>query len=365
MSHADFVHLRVHSAYSLSEGALRTGQIADLCRDNRMPAVAITDTNNLFGALEFSQTCIKAGVQPIIGCQLSVREAPEPVGGIGAAPPLDAIPLYAKDETGYANLLKLVSSAFLEAPVGTAPHVPIEVLEAHAEGLILLTGGPAGPVGRLLANGQGAAAATLVDRLKASFGDRLYMEIARHGMDEERRIEAGLIELAYARDVPLVATNEAFFATEDMFEAHDALMCIAQGEYLGAPDRSRLTPDHRFKTAQEMRALFADLPEAVDNTLTIARRCAVMADTREPILPTFKTVGGRDEFEQLRADAEAGLERRMQTHVFREDMDAEERQRVQQQYKERLDLELGIIQGMGFPGYFLIVADFIQWAKGQ
>ena len=291
MTHADFVHLRVHSAYSLSEGALKIPDIATLCKANRMPAVAITDTNNLFGALEFSQTCARAGVQPIVGCQLAVAfEASNPNRLQRDA--FDRLVLLAQNEAGYRNLLSLTSRAFLAVEAGAAPHVPGDAVAAHAEGLIALTGAH-GPLGRYLAAGQDDAAEAACARLKAIFGDRLYIEIARQGVREDAAIEPKLLALADAVNLPLVATNEAFFAEEGMFAAHDALLCIAGGNSVNEPDRRRLTPEFRFKTAQEMRAQFADLPEALDNTLAIAERCAVMAETRAPILPHFVSEAGR------------------------------------------------------------------------
>jgi DNA polymerase III subunit alpha len=365
MPAADFVHLRVHSAYSLSEGALKIPEIVALCKTAGMPAVAITDTNNLFGALEFSAACKEGGVQPIIGCQLTLADprAEERGERAALARDLSSIVLLAQNEAGYRNLMKLSSRAYLEPGPGESAHIDWRALEAYAEGLIALTGGAGGPIGVALLNGQAAAATALLQRLKAVFGDRLYVEIARHGVDAERRAEAGLIELAYAHDVPLVATNEAFFGNADMYDAHDALLCIASSTVVAERDRRRLTPEYRFKTPAEMKALFADLPEAVENTVAIARRCAVMADARKPILPPFVSASGRGEPDELRHQARAGLEQRLARHVFTPAMSPAERETVAKPYWERLDYELGVIVQMGFPGYFLIVADFIRWAK--
>ncbi|MDF1794330.1 MAG: DNA polymerase III subunit alpha, partial [Thalassobaculaceae bacterium] len=187
----------------------------------------------------------------------------------------------------------------------------------------------------------------------------------RHFLDEENRIEGALIELAYARDLPLVATNDVFFADPGMHEPHDVLLCIAQSMTIGNPKRWRVTPHHRFKTAEEMRALFSDIPEAIDNTLVIARRCAVMPEKLAPILPRFDTEGGRSEAEELRFQAEQGLEGRLAAHVFTADMDASAREAAAKPYRDRLAMELGVIEHMGFPGYFLIVSDFIKWAKAK
>ncbi|MDH3700458.1 MAG: DNA polymerase III subunit alpha [Alphaproteobacteria bacterium] len=364
MSHADFVHLRVHSAYSLSEGAIRIPELADLCLRHHMPAVGVADTNNLFGALEFSLSMRKAGVQPIIGCQLGLRRT-DGHGANGAAPPPDPLVLLVQNEVGYRNLLALASRAHLETDSHEPPQITLEDLANNGAGLIALTGGLNGPIGRLLTDGQKPAAEEFLGKFSALFPGRLYVEVMRHNLAEEDRVEAELIDLAYRFDLPLVATNEVFFSTRDMHEAHDALICIAEGRVVTQQDRRRMTPEHYFKSAEEMRILFADLPEAVDNTLVIAQRCAYVADTRDPILPPYPQLEGRDEGELLRDMARAGLEDRLTSQVFDAEMDDAKREEAAKPYREQLDYELDVIGQMGFPGYFLIVADFIQWAKEQ
>ena len=363
MAHADFVHLRVHSAYSLSEGAIKPKDLVKLCRAQAMPAVAVTDSGNLFGALEFAQEAQKAGIQPIIGCQLAIsRDAGEPRNG--TAPPPDPLVLLVQNEAGYQNLMRLVSIAFLESEPSEPAQVSLDVLAAHGDGLLALTAGVAGALGRLLAAGQKPAAEALLDRLQAIFPGRLYIELQRHGRPEEAAVEPALMDFAYARELPLVATNEAFFPSAEDYEAHDALLCIAEGAYIAESDRRRLTPDHAFKSAAEMRALFADLPEAVDNTLAVARRCAYFPEFVKPILPAFPTSEGRSEEEEMKAQSEAGLEKRLEDQVF-PGVEPAERETVAAPYRERLAFELNVIQDMGFAGYFLIVADFIQWAKAR
>src|SRR6266853_427908 len=364
MPHADFVHLRAHSAYSLSAGAVTVKELVGLCKKHGMPALALTDAGNLFGALEFAQAGSEAGIQPIIGCELGLRrESDGRAIRIGPAPPPDSVVLLAQNERGYRNLLKLVSKSFLETAGGEPPQLDIAAFEGSSDGLLLLTGGPAGPLGRLLLEGQGPAAEALLARLALLFPGRLYVELMRHGLAAEDRIEAALIDLAYAHDLPLVATNGVFFATAEFYEAHDVLLCIAEGTVVGEPNRRRLTQQHHFKAPAAMRLLFADVPEAIDNTLVIARRCAYMPEPRKPILPPFPTPSGRDEKEELRAMAWDGLDLRLRTQVFRPGMSEAQRDEAAQPYRERLDFELDVIVKMGFSGYFLIVAEFIQWAK--
>jgi DNA polymerase-3 subunit alpha len=344
-----FVHLRVHSAYSLSEGAIKPEKIAAMARDFAMPAVAITDTANLFGALEFSQYCVTKGIQPIIGCQIALNR--------GERLPGDPIVLLAQTEIGWSNLQKLSSLGFLTSDPA-APVLDFDSIAEKSEGLFLLTGGTRGPIARLLAEGREPEANHLLSRIKEAFPGRTAIELHRHFTQLEKAIEPGLITLADKHALPLVATNECFFASPAMYEAHDALLCIAEGRVLSEADRRRVTPEHYFKSAAQMRALFADLPDACDNTLAIAQTCSAMAETRKPLLPVCPKVRpGTTEEQTLREMAKEGLARRLQTIAATPDQ--------RQKYNDRLDYELGVIARMGFPGYFLIVADFIQWAKSQ
>jgi DNA polymerase-3 subunit alpha len=345
-----FVHLRCHSAYSLSEGAIKPDKLADLAAEHAMPAVAITDTANLFGALEFSQACLGKGVQPIIGCQVALSR--------GDAPRLapDPVVLLARTDAGIANLMKLSSKGFLETEPGDAPQVKLAMLGAHAEGLLLLTGGAEGPLGRLLADGQAKEADALARALHDVFAGHMVVELQRHGTERERASEPGLLALADRMGLPIAATNDVFFGPASMHEAHDALLAIAAGKPLAAPDRRRVTPEHWFKPAGLMRQSFADLPDAADNTLAIARLCAAMVETRKPLLPVSPKVrDGMTEAETVRAMAREGLDLRLAARPEGE----------RPKYHERLDFELSVIERMGFAGYFLIVADFIQWAKRQ
>ncbi len=369
MSYADFVHLRAHSAYSLSAGAIKVKELVALAKRHAMPALAVTDSGNLFGALEFAQAAAEAGVQPIVGCEFGLRRGDGDGNGravrTGPAPPPDSVILLVQDERGYRNLLRLVSRSFLETEGGEPPQLEIAALEGLSEGLLLLTGGPAGPVGRLLLEGQAPAAEAMLLRLAALFPGRLYIELMRHGLAVEDRIEPELVDLAYRHGLPLVATNGVFFADPEFYAAHDVLLCIAEGTVVSESNRRRLTPQHHFKSPAAMRLLFADVPEAVDNTLVVARRCGYMPEPRKPILPPFAADTGRSEAEELRAMAADGLERRLLAQLFRPEMSGAEREAAARPYRDRLAFELDVIIKMGFAGYFLIVAEFIQWAKGE
>jgi DNA polymerase III subunit alpha len=363
-----FVHLRVHSAYSLLEGALTIQKLAALARADEAPALALTDSNNLFGALEFSEAMAEVGVQPIIGVTLSLTFATERQSSLGAeqrGPRIEGrIALLAKDANGYANLMRLSTDAYFAASETGEVVTPLAELAARAEGLIALTGGAEGVIDLPLAEGNPELARSRLETLKALFGDRLYVELQRHNLPQERAVETQLLNLAYDLDIPIVATNEPYFATQEDFEAHDALLCIAEGSYVAVDDRRRLSPEHYFKTAAEMRRLFADLPEALDNTIEIARRCAFRPEERMPILPPFLTGGAatsalaETEAAELRRQSEAGLKERIAQHGLAPGYDASA-------YAERLAFELDVITGMNYQGYFLIVADFIKWTKAQ
>ncbi|SDE60870.1 DNA polymerase-3 subunit alpha [Paracoccus isoporae] len=341
-----FIHLRTHSEHSLLEGAVPIKKLIELAAESQMPAVALTDTNAMFAALEFSVKALDTGMQPIIGCQWTVK--------IGTQfGPMVAL---AQNREGWLNLMALSSAMYLRQ--GAEPwHITEEELTARAGGVILLTGAAEGAVGRLIQSGDPAGAEAALRRLKAAFGDRIYVELTRHKDDSGRLMAAEaatedeFIRLAHLLELPLVATNDVYFPRPEMYEAHDALICIAERAYVDqSQPRRRLTPNHDFKSAEEMSVLFADLPEAIESTVEIARRCAFAVSRHKPILPRFAD----DEVEELRRQAKQGLEDRLK--VIPHAVSVED-------YHKRLDFELGIIEQMGFPGYFLIVADFIKWAK--
>ncbi|PTQ10216.1 DNA polymerase III subunit alpha [Sphingomonas oleivorans] len=350
MAQAPFVPLRIFSAFTMLEGAIDPKAISKQARKLGFPAAAITDRNGLYGAMAFSDAAKKDGVQPIIGTMLGVARPDMPEG---KPPIIDWLALYAQDEAGYDNLCALVSAAHLDRPGHEDAHVPLDALQGRTSGLIALSAGGEGALARLLADEQKDAAARYADRLEALFPGRLYIEIARRGNEAEERAEEALIDLAYARDLPLVATNPACFAEAGFHAAHDTMLCIASSSYVDSTDRVRSSPDAWMKPAGEMERLFADLPEAIANTAVVAQRCAVAAPYRKPILPSL--AGDREgEAEALRRDARAGLEARLAKMTGPVDRQA---------YFDRLEFEIDIIIRMGFPGYFLIVADFIKWAK--
>ncbi|GGD52673.1 DNA polymerase III subunit alpha [Erythrobacter arachoides] len=349
MAFAPFIPLRVFSSYSMLEGAIDPKAIAKLARERGFPAIAICDRNGLYGSTMFASACKAEGVQPIVGTLLGVSR--------GNAEPVDYLPLYAQDDDGWNNLCHLVSKAHLERPLTEEPHVRLPDLEGRTDGLIALTGAGEGAVTRLLADGKERRAHEFARHLGTLFPGRLYVELARRGDGVEEAAEAGLIDLAYALDLPLVATNPANFADPHQHAAHDAMLCIAHSTHVDSAERPRSNPQTFVKSARMMEELFADLPEATANSLVVAQRCAFAPPKRKPILPSL--AGDLEgEARMLAEDARRGLAARLERYATLSDEDL-------RAYTERLDFEIEVIAGMGFPGYFLIVADFIKWAKNE
>lgn len=346
-----FIHLRVRSAYALLDGAMTVKKIASLAAKAGLPAIGISDPN-LFGALEFSEALADKGIQPIMGLALPVSFLAARPGE--AAGPDGTLALIAQDEEGWRNLMALSSASFLDIPPNSLPHVPLSTLLEHSKGLLCLSGGREGPVARALLRNMTAEADLLVDRLAKSFQNRFYIELQRHGLPEEAQIEGALIAAAYKKGLPLVASNDVRFDAPGRHRAQDVLMCIGQATRISDDKRERVTPHHCLRSEEEMVALFADIPEALDNSVDIARRCAIRPLTRAPILPRFTTDSGLDEPDELAAQARSGLAARLSKRppvASREVYDA------------RLEHEISVINRMGFAGYFLIVADFIKWSK--
>lgn len=350
MSDAPFIHLRVHSSYSLSESTLRIKGLAKLAGDDNQPAMALTDSFNMFGGYEFSGVMASSGIQPIIGASVLIED------DHGDDHSLAEIALLVQNEAGYIALSELISDALMTAEPGESAAIKLDRLAAKSAGLIALSGGAHdGFLGHQAATGQLARLEARAQRLKDIFGDRLYVELQRHGQPQEKAAEAALLAIAEKLALPLVATNDCHFETDEMFLPQTVLKCIADGKRLASNDSDRFTRHHRFKSADEMRALFHDIPEAIENTSHIARRCAFKIDARAPILPAFDVGPAGSEAEELKRQASAGLKRRLE--------EAGTVEATEDDYFQRLEYELEIIIKMNFPGYFLIVSDIVGWAK--
>lgn len=332
-----------------------------------MPAVAMTDTGNMFGALEYSSAAVGEGVQAIVGCEFLIEAKAyfeKEEGDIYGERNFCKLVLIAQTDEGYYNLVALASDNFLKRKGNIEPHIEFEWLKSKSAGVICLTGGYEGLVGKLLLKKKPQLAEKMLLELKEIYGDRLYVELLRHGIKEEIDTEQAFIDLAYKHNIPLVATNDCYFLNKSMFKAQDVLSCIAAGRYITEQDRKKQTQEHYFKSSEEMAELFADIPEAIENTVVIAKRISTMAYSRKPTLPHFQLPEGMTEAQAMREISIKGLEERLkQKYVNEKITDEEEKKRIYDEYFNQLEFELDVITKMDFPGYFLIVADFIVWSK--
>ena len=358
MNAAPFVHLHVHTEYSLVDSTVRIAALMDRCSADGMRAVALTDQNNLFGMVKFYKKALAAGVKPIIGVDLRI------VNEDDSSRPFRLI-LLCQNNIGYKNLSTLLTRAFLEGQVRGEPLARRDWLTREScEGLIALSGGLHGDIGQALHNGHVDLATSLLDGWREIFGDRYYLELIRTSRaGEEECVQSSLL-LASDTGVPVVASNDVRFLSRDDFNAHEARVCIHEGRGLGDPDRPHNYSDRQYlRGSAEMNTLFADIPAALENAREIVRRCNLDLRLGESVLPAFPVPEGQTESEFLEVEARRGLEKHLQ-RIFEADSVAKnERDAVSAPYYERLRIELDVIRGMGFPGYFLIVADFIRWAR--
>jgi DNA polymerase-3 subunit alpha len=351
-----FAQLHVHSDYSLSKGASKVKEMVARAKMLSIPAMALVDDGNMYGAFQFSKEAAEKGIQPIIGTKLWFALDDNGLRG--------SIILLAQNATGYANICAILSAGHRphDGTKGGEGIIDMEVFEDYLDGVIALTGGRDGCLWRFLEKGRDEDAEGLLDYLRQRFGDRLYVEVARCGDEDadEVSIEEKLIDMAYSQEVPLVAASEAWYSVESRNDAFEILKAVeSQGTVKLSDEGIQSKTQRRFylRTLDEMKALFEDIPHAVDNTAHIARRCSFKVEYREPILPPFDAGTGRTEAEELKVQSREGLDERLRLMLIPEDQHAS--------YRKRLEFELGIIEGMGFPGYFLIVSDFIKWAKAQ
>jgi len=351
-----FVHLRLHTEYSLVDGLVRIKPLARAVADKGMPAVAVTDQSNLFAMVKFYRAAMAQGIKPIIGVDIWLASDDEPTQP-------HRLTLLCQNNDGYRNLTELVSRTYTEGQHRGIPVLQPEWLKGHSEGLIALSGGREGDVGRALLAGDVARVQTCLDRWKQLFPDRYYLELQRTGRPEEENYLHAAVALAEAADLPVVATNDVRFLQTGDFEAHEARVCIHDGRTLDDPRRPKNYSEQQYlRSPEEMVELFSDIPEALENTIEIAKRCNVELTLGENFLPDFPIPKGLTEAEYFRQESGKGLEARLDKLFDRNAPDFAE---IRKPYDERLEIELDVIIEMGFPGYFLIVADFIQWAKNN
>jgi DNA polymerase-3 subunit alpha len=350
-----FIHLRLHTEYSLADSVIRVSDLMQAVKAGGMPAVALTDQGNLFALIKFYEEAQEVGLKPIVGADLRVRE-----GDNGEAP---LITLLCCDHAGYLNLSALITRSYLDGQKRGQPLLEREWFTGRTGGLIALSGGREGDIGRALLAGREPEAHARLAAWRSLFPDRFYMELQRTGRDQEEDYLEAAVSMAAAADVPVVATNDVRFLTPDDFEAHEARVCIQEGRVLDDPRRPRHYSEQQYlKSPAEMAELFADLPEALQNSVEIAKRCNLSLELGKNYLPAFPVPTGHTVESYLREQAAAGLAKRLEKALARAGAQREAREQV---YRSRLALELDVIARMGFPGYFLIVADFCDWARNH
>jgi DNA polymerase-3 subunit alpha len=358
MTRTAFVHLHVHTEYSVVDSTVRIAELMARCHADGMPAVALTDQNNLFGMVKFYRKAVSKGIKPIIGADLGIRDDNEPEHS-------HRLILLCQNLAGYRNLSRLLTRAYLEGQLRGMPFARREWLdETSCGGLIALSGAADGDVGRELINGHDAEARALLDTWLNVFGDRYYLELVRTGRKGEEDCMQASLALASEAGIPVVATNDVRFLRRDDFHAHEARVCIHDGRGLADADRPRLYSNQQYlRSADEMADVFADVPEALENAIEIARRCNVDLKLGESVLPAFPVPDGRTEADFLESEARSGLAGILEEKFAAAGTAGSEKDAVAAPYYARLQNELDVISGMGFSGYFLIVADFIAWAR--
>jgi DNA polymerase-3 subunit alpha len=355
---AGFVHLHVHTEYSMVDSTVRIPALIERCAKENMPAVALTDQNNLFGLVKFYREAITNGVKPIIGLDLRIVNDSDPDHPF-------TLLLLVQNNDGYRKLSELVTRSYIEGQVRGEPMARRDWLTADScKGLLAISGGREGDVGRAIVSGNDAHASQLLDDWLDVFGDRYYLELIRTGRACEEEVVQKSLKMAAEKQVPVVASNDVRFLDRDGFESHEARVCIHDGRGLGDVDRPKIYSEHQYlRSPQEMAELFSEVPSALQNTLEIARRCSLDLRLGDSVLPAFPVPGGQTEAEFLESEARAGLEAALSVKFEAEQVPQKQRDAHAAPYIERLKTELTVIQSMGFPGYFLIVADFIRWAR--
>ena len=345
-----FVHLHLHTEFSLVDSTLRLKQLVARAKELGMPAVAVTDQFNMFALVKFYRAAVAAGIKPIAGADVLVNSPEEPDHA-------SSLVLLCQNREGYLNLCRLLSKGYQEGQYHGVPYLRRDWISQHSDGLIALSGGRNGDVGQALLNNHPNTARKLAKAWMADFPGRYYIEIQRTKREQEPRHERHALQLAADLGIPVVASNDVRFLDRSDFKAHEARVCIHDGRLLSDKRRElRYSEEQYLKGPEEMAALFEDLPEAVENAAELAKRCNLELKFGTYYLPEFPTPEGQTVEEFLKTASLKGLGKRLNAHGPAQDF-------TDQDYRDRLELELGVINGMGFPGYFLIVADFIRWAK--
>jgi DNA polymerase-3 subunit alpha len=352
VNNKNFNHLKVHTQYSICEGAIKIDELADYCKSNKIKAISLADSYNLCGALEFAEKISKAGTQPIIGTQINLNIS-EIFG---------KVTLYATSEEGYKNLTKLSSSSYLKSDAMKDPYCTLKDLFNNNQGLILLTGNYTNFFGQLFYKNKLKDFEQILSTLKDSFKDRLYIEIQRHNEFQEKNFENYLLNISKSFQLPLIATQEIFYINEDMYEAHDALICIGEKNFVDDKNRFKYNNQHYFKSQEELKKLYSDIPESLENNYNFHLRFNFKPKKSKPILPSIASKESASPEEELSKLSKQGLENRLESFIFKKNNNKSKDQ-IKKIYEKRLLHEIDIINSMNYASYFLIVSDYIKWAK--
>ena len=348
----EFNNFKIHTQYSICEGAIKIDELSLYSKNNKIKSFGICDSYNLCGALEFAEKISKSGTQPIIGTQINFL-----VDNI-----IGKLPLFAATSEGYKNLTKLSSKSYLDSDSLKDPHCEIEILDLINKDLIILTGSQYDLFGKLFFLNKIREIEKTIIKLKSIFKDRIYFEIQRHKEPNEKKFENYLINLSKKLEIPLIASQEVFYINKDMFEAHDALICIGEKSYMSDPSRKKYSNQHFLKSTQDLKALYADIPEALENNYNFPIRFSYKPKKSSPILPSIKTKKNMTVEKELLAQAVSGLKNRLKNFILK-DINIDNKNTFIKNYEERLSHELNIINSMNYSGYFLIVSDYIRWSK--
>ena len=348
-----FTHFKVHTQYSICEGALKIENLKNFCKENKIRSIGLSDTSNLCGALEFSENISKSGTQPIIGTQILFKY--KDISGL--------LPLIAKNENGYKHIIKLSSNSYLNSKNGSTPFCNLnELLENQTNNIIILSGSITGLFGDMFNKGRNDDIKNLYQIFKKKFRDNFYIEIQRHEDQNEKNFEIFNLQESKINNIPIIASQEVFYLDKSMSEAHDVLMCIGTKNYLNEKNRIKLSDQHYFKSNEEMKKIFSDLPEALKNNYNLPLRCSFRPLPSKPILPNIMTSNNLSSDQKLKKDSEEGLIKKLKLSLKYNDNDIK-KDETYIKYKKRLDHEIEIIINMKYSSYFLIVSDYIKWAK--
>jgi len=347
-----FTNFKVHTQYSICEGAIKIPELAEYCKTNKVPALGLSDSYNLCGALEFSQEISKVGTQPIIGSQINFKFSDS----------IGKIPIFAKTESGFKNLIKLSSKSYLDVEKNDEPHCSIEDLFQNKKDLIVLSGGINSLLSELIKKNRSKEVEIIISELKKNFPDLFYFEIQRHNDKGEKNLEEVFLSLSGKFKIPIIASREIYYINKDMHEAHDALLCIGEKTYVDEKNRKRFTDEHYLKNSEEMKKIYDDLPEALENNYLFPFRFSYKLKKSEPVLPSIKISNNSDESRELLEQSKKGLKNRLENFVLKKN-NSSDKLKIEKIYSERLIHEIKIINEMKYAGYFLIVSDYIKWAK--